>query len=70
MHTLTIKVHDRVLDKIVYFLNNLPKQDIEIISGKKENKKNEEDFISFLVQNPIKVEKDLMFLSREEAHER
>ena len=68
MHTLTIKIQDRVLDKITYFLNNLPKQDVEIISNKIEKK--EEDFISFLAHNPIEVQKDLVFLSREEAHER
>ncbi len=70
MHTLTIKVNDRVFDKVVYFLNNLPKHDIEIISNKSEHKKEGEDFISFLANNPIKVEKDITFLTREEAHER
>ena len=44
-------------------------QDIKIFNNK-ENKKTEEDFISFLAHNPVKVEKDLTFLSREEAHAR
>ncbi len=70
MHTLTIKVHERVLDKIVYFLDNLPKQDIEIISNQVEDVDKREDFISFLAHNPIKVEPDLKFFSREEVHER
>ena len=55
----------RVFNKIVYFLKNLHRQDIKIIFNKTE-----EDFISFLAHNPIKVEKDLIFLTREEVHER
>lgn len=70
MHTITIKVNDKVFDKVVYFLNNLPKRDIEIISNKSEYKREGEDFISFLANNPVKVEKDTTFLTREEAHER
>ena len=70
MHTLTINVHDRALDKIIYFLDNLPKQDIEIVSKQVKSEKIENDFISSLANNPIKIEKDLLFLSREEAHER
>ena len=70
MHTIMIRVNERVLDKVVYFLKNLPKQDIEIISNQKDSNKTEEDFISFLAHNPVKVDNALTFLSREEAHER
>jgi hypothetical protein len=28
---LTLKIHDSVLDKVIYFLNNLPRYEVEII---------------------------------------
>ncbi len=31
MHMLTLKIHDSVLDKVIYFLNNLPRYEVEII---------------------------------------
>jgi len=31
MHTLKLNIQDSVFDKVIYFLNNLPKNDIEII---------------------------------------
>ncbi|MDD4855873.1 MAG: hypothetical protein PHQ22_00770 [Sulfuricurvum sp.] len=40
MHTLTLKVHDSVLDKIIYFLNSLPKYEVEIIEDKVVGEKN------------------------------
>ncbi len=32
MHTLKIKVKDSVYDKVQYFLENLPKDDVEVVS--------------------------------------
>jgi len=39
MHTITLNVKDNVFDKIIYFLKNLPKDEVEIIEDKvvKEN---------------------------------
>lgn len=31
MHTLKLNVQDSVFDKVINFLNNLPKNDVEII---------------------------------------
>ena len=44
MHTLTLKISDSVLDKITYFLKNLPEKDVKIISDvpSKESKKDDE----------------------------
>ena len=42
MHTLTLKVQDSVVDKIIYFLSNLPKYEVEIVEDKIINEKDEE----------------------------
>ncbi|MAD40791.1 MAG: hypothetical protein CL623_00145 [Arcobacter sp.] len=34
MHTLKLNIQDDVFDKVIYFLNNLPKNDIEIVENK------------------------------------
>ncbi|MEA1914903.1 MAG: hypothetical protein U9N30_06270 [Campylobacterota bacterium] len=31
MHTIKLNIQDSAFDKVIYFLNNLPKNDIEII---------------------------------------
>lgn len=75
MHTITLKVQDHVLDKVVYFLNNLPIKDVQIVSDEsediidKESIKND-DFISKLMENPVHLDKNIRFLSREKIHER
>lgn len=72
MHTITINIKDNVLDKVIYFLQNLPKQDVEIVSDTIVKDRNllEDDFISYLVRNPVDISKETAFLSRDEAHER
>ena len=37
MHTLKINIQDNVFDKVIYFLQNLPKNEVEIISDTKEH---------------------------------
>ena len=34
MHTLKLNIKDNVFDKVVYFLNNLPKDDVIIVEDK------------------------------------
>ena len=67
MHTLRLKVQDNVFDKIMYFLQNLPKNEVEVIEEKTVSKV-ETDFIAFLSSNPIVVNGD--FLTRKEANAR
>jgi hypothetical protein len=43
MHTLTLKVHDSVVDKIIYFLSSLPKYEVEIVEDKVVNEKKIKD---------------------------
>ncbi len=33
MHTIKLKVQDNVFDKIIYFLQNLPKDEVEIVEN-------------------------------------
>ncbi|MDD5399872.1 MAG: hypothetical protein PHQ93_01615 [Sulfurimonas sp.] len=67
MHTLKLKVQDSVFDKIMYFLQNLPKSEVEIVEDK-VTLKNQPDFIEYLSSNPVAVNSD--FLSRTEANAR
>ena len=34
MHRLILDVNDNVMDKIIYFLNHLPKKDVKIVQDK------------------------------------
>ncbi|PHR58376.1 MAG: hypothetical protein COA44_02705 [Arcobacter sp.] len=40
MHSIRLDIQDNVFDKVIYFLNNLPKNDVKII----ENNFIEEDW--------------------------
>ena len=51
----------------MYFLQNLPKNEVEVIEEKTVSKV-ETDFIAFLSSNPIVVNGD--FLTRKEANAR
>jgi len=31
MHTLKLNIQDNVIDKVIYFLQNLPKNEVEIV---------------------------------------
>jgi hypothetical protein len=70
MHRLILNVNDNVLDKVFYFLNNLPKQDVKIIANETIDKDQDLDFIATLTDKPIIVNNSIEFLSRNEANER
>ena len=70
MHRLILNVNDNVLDKVFYFLNNLPKQDVKIIANEIIERDKNLDFISTVVNQPITVSKSIEFLSRDESNER
>jgi len=68
MHSLRLDIEDSVFDKVIYFLQNLPKDEVKIIG----NIENEEDINSRkkLKFNAIKIQtKDFIF-NREEANAR
>lgn len=67
MHTLRLKVHDNVFDKIMYFLQNLPKNEVEVIE-EKVVQKTDADFIAFLSSNPVSIHGN--FLTRDQSNER
>ncbi len=43
---------------------------VTLLDIEKRETKKRDDFIEFLINHPVDVEKDLEFLSREEANER
>ena len=70
MHRLILNVNDSVLDKVFYFLNNLPKNDVTIITDEIISKDKNKDIISSLVNKPIHIESNINFLTRDESNER
>ena len=70
MHRLILNVNDNVLDKVFYFLNNLPKQDVKIIANETIEKDQDLDFISAITNKPIVINESTVFLSRDESNER
>jgi len=46
MHTLRLNIEDSVFDKVIYFLQNLPKNDVEIVENKIIAKDEEWDYWS------------------------
>lgn len=64
MHRLRLDIEDKVFDKVIYFLQNLPKDDIEIIEeisfDKKNKSKDNNDIVMFSNHsaNTIKEWKD------------
>ena len=65
-----LNVNDTVLDKVIYFLNNLPTNDVKIIKHETFTEETSNDFIASLVREPIHIDKNVAFLTREESHER
>jgi hypothetical protein len=68
MHTLKLEINDTIFDKVMFFLNNLPKNKVAIIE--EESVSTKVDFIEYLSSNPVKVNNEFKFLSRSEANER
>jgi len=71
MHTLTIKIQDNVLDKVIYFLSHLPKHEVEIIEDKIEPKSSQEEtqiakvFSTVQMINSFKVDREALFEPKE-----
>jgi hypothetical protein len=53
MHTIQLKIQDSVFEKVIYFLNNLPKNEVEIVEEKfvLKSKKRKFDAISIDTRN-------------------
>lgn len=68
MQTLKLEIEDSIFDKVMLFLKQLPKNNIKIELQSKENE--DDDFISYLVSHPVKLEANESFLSRSDANGR
>ena len=67
MHTLTLKIDETIFDKVLFFLENLPKNKIEILEDKKAD---QNDFIKQYAEHPRSFGRDENFLSRDESNAR
>ncbi len=58
MKTITLNIQDHALDRIMYFLNNIPKKDVEIITNNATNtepKKNSIQRLKGIAKSDIKL---------------
>ena len=69
MHRLTLDVSDSSLKKLSIFLNKFSKNEVKILDNHEINI-DENDIIHQLVNNPVNVDSEISFLSREEANAR
>jgi len=69
MHALKVYVDDSMLDKVMHFLKNLPKNKVKVVE-ESATPSHSGDFIEYLVNNPIQLDATTEFLSRNEANAR
>ena len=62
MHSIRLNIEDSVFDKVIYFLNNLPKNEVKII----ENKRINEDWSSLESEIDLGLESGVSEQSHEE----
>jgi len=62
MHSIRLDIQDNVFDKVIYFLNNLPKNEVKIV----ENSFIEEDWS----QLELEIDKGLSSGVSDESHEK
>ena len=60
MHTIKLHVEDRVFDKVIYFLQNLPKNEVEIV---------EDIIVEDFSQLEFEIEKGLNSGVSDKSHE-
>lgn len=72
MYSIKIDIDDTIFNKVMFFLNNIPKKNIEVKKLDSSDSAPTEkigDFFEKITKNPKKLE-GARFLSREEANER
>ena len=65
MHSIKLNIQDSVFDKVIFFLNNLPKDEVKIIGDIPSPKATKS-----LKLNSIKLHTKNFNFNREEANER
>jgi len=80
--TITLNVqNEQLFDKVLWLLNHLKNDGLEILTSRTKEKElpsgfsnsieaESNDFISRMTQNPKQISVDTKFLSRDEANER
>ncbi len=80
--TITLNVHnEQLFDKVLWLLNHLKNDGLEILTSRTKQKElpsgflnsikvENSDFISRMTQNPRRISANTKFLSRDEANER
>lgn len=69
MHRLTLNISDNSFKKIFEFLKKFSEKEVKIIENQMINK-TQNDFIYNLINNPLNLNNDIKFFSREQANER
>ncbi len=60
MHTIKLNIQDNVFDKVIYFLNNLPSSEVEIV---------EDTIIDDCTHLEVEIDKGLTSGISEKSHE-
>jgi len=66
MHTFKLEVEDTIVDKVMMYLQQLPKDKVRV----KEEQSKSDDFIEYLTTHPIQFQSNNEFLSRSESNAR
>ena len=54
MYTIRLDVKDSIFDKVIFFLNNLPKSEVHLKIEKNENRReNRETLVEFFQNSPL-----------------
>ncbi|MFA6789245.1 MAG: hypothetical protein WC149_07935 [Arcobacteraceae bacterium] len=56
MYSIKLDIDDNILDKVMVFLNNIPKKNIEVKQIDDNNKLHNEKLADFFMQSPLREE--------------
>lgn len=56
MYSIKLDIDDNILDKVMLFLNNIPKKNIEVKQIDDDNKLHNEKLGDFFMQSPLREE--------------
>jgi hypothetical protein len=60
MHSIRLDINDNIFEKVMFFLNNIPSNDLKIkVEKSQENFNPKDSLISFFQNSPLRGEIDL-----------
>lgn len=60
MHSIRLDINDNIFDKVMFFLNNIPSNDLKIkIEKSQENCEKTDSLVNFFQNSPLRDEVEL-----------